>query len=97
MDKVTQDLFLAYLDVAESGSGKLVMEDMRTSFIELGSEALLEELEQFPHPYRAYVEKGMAMVVHKMEATVKTAEHYQLHGFPDDDREVNDDEDNLVG
>jgi len=73
MSPEEKDLLQSYL-LFKNGSGYLVYEDLRRTFKELENESVLEELEEIPHPYRAYVERGMAMVIRKIDLTMKLAE-----------------------
>ncbi|WP_435310650.1 hypothetical protein [Primorskyibacter sedentarius] len=75
-------LLMAYLDVSMGGSGRMIIDDMRHSFIERGSaenEAELDEL--YPHPYRAYVEIGERRVVQKILAAIAYAQQVQQMKF----------------
>lgn len=81
---------MAYYAVAGTESGRIMIEDMRSSFVELQNPALLEELAAIPHPYRAYVEQGMGLAVRKVEGVIALAEHCLQHGFPTDDEETPD-------
>lgn len=85
MSKEREQIFEAYLDVSSTGSGRIMLEDMRRAFIELNDPALMAELDEIPHPYRAYIEQGMRMTVQKIEGTIALAEQYRIDGYPQED------------
>lgn len=85
MTTESEQIFEAYLDVSTTGSGKIMLEDIRRAFIELTDPTLSEELDEIPHPYRAYVERGMRLVVQKIEGTIALAEQYRIDGYPEEE------------
>lgn len=65
LDKKSIQLLQLYAEFV-GGSGKLVFEDLEEAFLKRANPDLEKEMEEFPHPYRAYVEVGQRMVVQKI-------------------------------
>lgn len=74
LDQEGVDILMAYLDMATTRSGKIVLEDLRAAFFEGDNPGILEELEEYPHPYRPYVEIGLRMAYKKIIGAVMLAE-----------------------
>lgn len=68
------ETLMAYLDVATTGSGEIMLQDLRVNFHDMSNPGLEEELSQFPHPYRAYVETGLRMAYKKIAMVIELAE-----------------------
>lgn len=82
MDDATRNVLMAYHDVVNSGSGRIVMADLQSSFVDRQNEALAEELAEIPHPFREYVYRGLTMAVQKIEGAAALCAHYLEVGFP---------------
>lgn len=66
-------LLSSYLIFA-NGDGWQVYEDLLYTFRDFKSDALNEELEEIPHPYREYVKMGARLVMDKITDTMKLAQ-----------------------
>lgn len=74
LDAESLNVLMAYLDVATTKSGRLVLEDLRAAFFDGDHPGTLEELAEIPHPYRPYVEIGLRMAYKKIVGAVTLAE-----------------------
>lgn len=86
-------LLEAYLDALGGRSGQMVLADLRSNFSDLRNSALVEELAEIPHPFRAYVEKGLRMAVDKIEGVIVYAEQVRAAGYT---ATTEDDDDNPI-
>jgi len=88
MDEAQARVLQAYLAVSQTRDGALVLDDLRSAFVRREQdEALADDLEPYPHPYRAYVEIGMRLVVQKIEAAIAAAELARLRQITPEDAE----------
>lgn len=91
----TREVLEAYLDLASTRSGRLMLDDLR-KIPELTDPQTAEDVGEIPHPYRAYVLMGMSMLIKKIDGAIALAEHYRLHGYPaDNDLEERDELDQV--
>lgn len=75
----------AYVAAFRSPDGEIVLDDLRQSFVNLDNPGIVDELKEYPHPYRAYIEKGMRIVIEKIDAGIALGE--ALKGIIDDDEQ----------
>ncbi|MBF0285521.1 MAG: hypothetical protein HQL51_13805 [Magnetococcales bacterium] len=68
-----QELAGHYGALFQSSHGEWVLRDLNEAFVQRLNPALEEEMSQFPHPYRAYVEIGQRMVVQKLKAAIEAS------------------------
>lgn len=82
-DKQTRDLITAYEHIFKTGMGEMLSEDLENAFVRRLNPELETEMEQYPHPYRAYVEIGQRMAVQKILALAEAGQ--KLRNIENDD------------
>lgn len=76
------DIYHAYADTFLTVAGEIVLEDLVGTFDGVYSGPLLDLIEGIPHPYKAYVEKGMRIVIEGIKQAADNGKH--LRGITND-------------
>lgn len=74
MDEEQKAIFTAYKNTFTRKEGLLVMDDLEAAYHERVNPDLEDELEDIPHPFRAYVVMGQRSVILAIKDAIKQAD-----------------------
>lgn len=74
MDEEQKAIFQAYKNTFTRKEGQLVFDDLVAAYHERVNPDLEDELEDIPHPFRAYVVMGQRSVVLAIKDAIKQAD-----------------------
>ena len=67
----SKKIFQSYLSAFATPAGEVVLEDLEDAFVKRLNVELELNMQEFEHPYRAYVEIGQRMVVQSIQAAIQ--------------------------